>query len=67
MKTILITGASSGIGKTTAIYLVQNGYNVYGAARRIEKLRELEIYGIKPIAMDVTKEEKHRFCSGTNY
>lgn len=57
MKTILITGASSGIGKTTAIYLAQNGYNVYGAARRIEKLRELEIYGIKPIAMDVTKEE----------
>jgi NADP-dependent 3-hydroxy acid dehydrogenase YdfG len=57
MKTVLITGASSGIGRETAIYLAQNGYNVYGAARRIEKLKELETFGIKPIALDVTKEQ----------
>jgi short-subunit dehydrogenase len=56
-KTVLVTGASSGIGKATAIYLAQNGYKVYGAARRAEKLRELEKYGIKPIPMDVTKDE----------
>ena len=37
-KTVLVTGASAGIGKATAIYLAQNGYNVYGAARRTEKM-----------------------------
>ncbi|WP_341904879.1 oxidoreductase [Fluviicola taffensis] len=61
-KTVLITGASSGIGKATAIYLAQNGYQVYGAARRAEKLKELETYGIKPITMDVTKDESIVAC-----
>jgi len=54
-RTVLITGASAGIGKATAILLAQNGYNVYGAARRIEKMQDLKPYGIKPIAMDITK------------
>lgn len=61
-KTILITGASSGIGKATAIHLAQNGYKVYGAARRAEKLKELEKYGIKPITLDVTKDESMVAC-----
>jgi short-subunit dehydrogenase len=56
-KTVLVTGASAGIGKATAIYLAQNGYQVYGAARRIEKMQELKAYGIKPIALDITKDE----------
>lgn len=38
-KIVLVTGASAGIGKATAIYLAQNGYHVYGAARRIEKIK----------------------------
>jgi short-subunit dehydrogenase len=61
-KTVLITGASSGIGKATAIYLAQNNYNVYGAARRIEKLKELQEYGVKPIALDITNEESMVSC-----
>ncbi|WP_305952325.1 oxidoreductase [Emticicia oligotrophica] len=61
-KTVLVTGASAGIGKATAIYLAQNGYNVYGAARRIEKMQDLKNYGIKPISLDVTKEESMVAC-----
>lgn len=60
MRTALVTGASSGIGKATAIYLAQNGYNVYGAARRMEKMEELKTYHIKPIALDVTQDESMR-------
>src|SRR6218665_1011969 len=62
MKTVLVTGASSGIGKATAIYLAQNGYRVYGAARRIEKMQELKTFGIKPIALDVTNEGSMVAC-----
>jgi short-subunit dehydrogenase len=61
-KTVLVTGASAGIGRATAIYLAKNGYNVYGAARRTEKMQELKNYGIKPIALDVTKEESVKAC-----
>lgn len=56
-KTVLVTGASSGIGKATAIYLSQKGYNVYGAARRNDRLQILGGYGVKAISMDVTDEE----------
>ena len=50
-KTVLVTGASAGIGKATAIYLAQNGYLVYGAARRMEKMQDLITYGIKPVSL----------------
>ena len=61
-KVALISGASAGIGKATAIYLAQHGYSVYGAARRVEKMQELETYGIKPIGLDVTKDESMLAC-----
>jgi short-subunit dehydrogenase len=56
-KVALITGASSGIGKETAKLLVKKGFTVYGAARRVEKMMELEEAGVKLIAMDVTDED----------
>lgn len=55
-KVVLITGASSGIGLETAKLLAQNGFNVYGAARRIDKMQELKSAGIHLLAMDVTDE-----------
>ena len=33
-----MTGASSGIGKATVIKLVESGYQVFGLARRYDKL-----------------------------
>lgn len=56
-KTVLITGASAGIGRATAIYLAQQGYNVFGAARRMEKMQDLTAHGVTPIALDVTNEK----------
>lgn len=40
-KNILVTGASSGIGRETAIYLASRGANVILAARNEERLQEV--------------------------
>lgn len=56
-KVILITGASSGMGKTTAELLLKEGYTVYGVARRIEKMNDLKNLGAKIIQMDVTNDQ----------
>jgi NAD(P)-dependent dehydrogenase (short-subunit alcohol dehydrogenase family) len=55
-KVVLITGASAGIGKVMAKHLAESGFLVYGAARRIEKMKDLESLGIRVLAMDVTDE-----------
>jgi short-subunit dehydrogenase len=36
-KVVLITGASSGIGKASAQYLNEKGYQVYGTSRKIQR------------------------------
>ncbi len=56
-KVILITGASSGMGKATAELMLKKGYTVYGAARRTEKMNDLKQAGAKIIQMDVTNEQ----------
>ena len=53
-KAALVTGASSGIGGSTARKLASIGYTVYGAARRTDRLQELASDGIIPLGMDVT-------------
>ncbi len=40
-KTVLVTGASRGIGYQTALHLAQNSYRVLATARSADKLREL--------------------------
>lgn len=64
-KTVLITGASSGIGKETALELRKYGFTVYAAARRIDKMRELEEQGIHPISLDLTEESSMVNCVET--
>lgn len=55
-KVVLITGASAGMGKETARLLLQSGYTVYGAARRIEKMKDLQLLGAKILSMDVADD-----------
>ncbi|MCD6336775.1 MAG: SDR family NAD(P)-dependent oxidoreductase [Candidatus Marinimicrobia bacterium] len=51
---VFISGASSGIGKSTAEYLSQLGYTVYGTSRRPEAYPEPEHYTM--LKMDVRDE-----------
>ncbi len=56
MKTVFITGASSGIGKATAKYFVQNGWNVVATMRKPEL--ETELTGMEHVLVtccDVTE------------
>ena len=55
-KVILITGASSGIGKDTALSLIKEGHIVYGAARRLEMMQDIIQAGGHAIKMDILKE-----------
>jgi short-subunit dehydrogenase len=56
-KVVLITGASSGIGKETAKLFIQNGFKVIAVARNLEKMKDLELLGCFVFSLDVTKEE----------
>ncbi|NCD69188.1 oxidoreductase [Mucilaginibacter agri] len=55
-KVILITGASSGMGKDFARELLNDGHTVYGAARRMDKMQDLDSMGVKLLKMDVTED-----------
>ena len=59
-KTALVTGASSGIGEATALKLREVGYTVYGAARRLERMKELADEGVRLLTMDVTDDDSMR-------
>jgi len=64
-KIALITGASSGMGKSTAKILHSQGYTVYGAARRLEEMQDLTDYGISIVSLDLTKDESIVNCINT--
>jgi len=57
-KVVIVTGASAGIGKATALQLIKEGHTVYGAARRVEKMDELVSAGGKAVAIDLTRHEQ---------
>lgn len=55
MKTLLITGASAGIGRATARYFAQNGWNVAATMRRPEAETELgQLPNVNLFRLDVT-------------
>ncbi len=54
-KTVVITGASSGIGRATALYFAQKGWSVFATMRNTEKAGDLTTYpSITAIQLDVT-------------
>ena len=53
-RTILVTGASSGIGLAVAEKLLQQGHTVLGIARRLNQIL-VEYSDFVPIAMDLTQ------------
>ncbi|MGM0930390.1 MAG: oxidoreductase [Actinomycetota bacterium] len=55
-KVALMTGASSGIGEHTCHELAGRGFTVYAAARRLERMRQLEVHGVRVLAMDLTDD-----------
>lgn len=58
----LVTGASSGMGEDFALRLIAEGYVVYGAARRIERMGGIEAVGGKILALDVTSDASMVDC-----
>lgn len=57
-KVILITGASSGMGKAFALQLLKEGHRVYGAARRVEQMKELEDLGGQALSLDISQSQE---------
>jgi NADP-dependent 3-hydroxy acid dehydrogenase YdfG len=61
LKSVIVTGASSGIGRASTVRLVQAGYRVFGLARSYNRLselsQELPAGSYVPVEFDVTKPE----------
>jgi NAD(P)-dependent dehydrogenase (short-subunit alcohol dehydrogenase family) len=55
-KVALVTGGSSGIGECTVRELLDAGFTVYTAARRVDRMQALAAAGAHVFAMDVTDD-----------
>src|SRR3954454_21840166 len=56
---IVVTGASTGVGRATALYLDKQGYRVFAGVRKEADAKSLEEEGsvrLTPITIDVTED-----------
>jgi NADP-dependent 3-hydroxy acid dehydrogenase YdfG len=60
MKSVVISGASSGVGKSMALKMASEGWLVFAGVRDDESAKELsnENAAIIPVMLDVTDEEQ---------
>ena len=56
-KVALVTGASAGIGKAIVRRLLEDGWRVFGAARRVEKMEDIRSEGAGVLSLDVTDDD----------
>jgi len=54
---VLVTGASSGIGAATASLLLDRGWRVFAAARRLEPMAALEAQGAELFQLDLSNNQ----------
>lgn len=57
-RVVLITGASTGMGRAAALLFAQRGWSVFAGARRVEKIPTDQ--GIRALALDVTRGESRK-------
>jgi len=61
-KSVIVTGASSGIGNTAAVYLAKQGYTVLASVRKdsdAQALNNLGLNNLKPMCpLDLTKPDQ---------
>jgi NAD(P)-dependent dehydrogenase (short-subunit alcohol dehydrogenase family) len=57
-QVVLVTGASSGMGKAFARALLDEGMIVYAAARRVEQMADLAELGAITLKLDITQQEQ---------
>jgi NADP-dependent 3-hydroxy acid dehydrogenase YdfG len=57
VKRVLVTGASSGIGRATALLLAEHGHQVLAVARREDRLAAIASERIQTVVCDVTRDD----------
>src|SRR5262245_2761932 len=56
--TVLVTGASTGIGEATVLHLKTLGFDAIGAVRKDEDAERLEGRGVRTVRIDVTDADQ---------